>query len=871
MVMHKMFLRINFAGFLILLLALTKVIGATPIFLPDINGFKNNLFVPPSYSKHYIAPAPWQYWSKANEIVITTNSSVPVTGTIKKSDGTFLTNFTVSQNTPFIHTFSGLPKNAPPFNLNTVITGAGIIVEATGSIAVNIRNIASDNLGTDGSDTDIKGNASLFSFGDAAIGKSFRVGYYRAGNLSGIPTQPIYSIMAIENNTVVKIGGVITATLNSGQSYLFKAPIGTLVESSDQAVMNTGATIDAPGGCGDGTFNPIPPIASLGKEYVIVRGEGNTISEQSTVIATVPNTKVVVVNFDVNGVEKSNTTYNLVSAGDKVTFNHGHLTGAYNINTNTGRYSSSFISADQNIEVFSGTAGISHGGGCEVDVATLAPISACSGSRSVETTKFTSYGGASDLPYFGYIVTKNPDKIYLTTQGGGTNYNNKDIETIAAIGVRKPLGSSGLSLISFTSAQIGSPKNISISSTERLTVSMVQQSSASSMSNFISRFPEKAEQPVIIEENCASVKLVAVPNAAPYQWYLNDLPIGGANSESYIATVSGSYSLTYQLDCGLSAPSLPVKVSVCVIDRAITKSVDIAYPDLNSNVVFNLKAENLGNGIAVDVSVTDKLPAGYSYVSSIASAGTAYDPVTGIWSIGQLGINGIAKLDITAKVIKTGLNTNTVTISGPQPDLVINNDQHAVSTSTKPPDTETCVDNPIAPIIYNILTNTSAVNVNGLPAGLGFVYNPVNSVLTISGTPTAASPWVSYNVIGTSGAVINLEGKIKINPLPSLTLSADPVICQGTSVALLPYTNLTNNPVSYSINWNSVGFSNVIDQGFPPGDITLDIPSDAAVGSHSAILTIKTSNGCKSQFNFNVDIKPKPMVPHVPVPVTSQY
>ncbi|WP_421940868.1 hypothetical protein [Pedobacter sp.] len=853
------------------MLTLTKVIGATPIFLSDVNGSKKNLFLPPSYSKHYIAPAPWQYWSKANEIVITTSSSVPVSGTIKKSDGTFLTNFTVSQNTPFIHTFSGLPKNAPAFNLNTVITGGGIIVEATGSIAVNVRNIASDNLGTDGNDANIKGNASLFSFGDAAIGKSFRVGYYRAGNLSGTPTQPIYSIMAIENNTVVKIGGVVVATLNAGQSYLFKTPIGTLIESSDQAVMNTGAMLDAPRGCGDGTFNPIPPVASLGKEYVIVRGEGNIVAEQSTIIAVEPNTKVVVTHFDANGMEKSKNNYTLVAAGNKVTFNHGYLNGAYNISSNTGRYSSSFISADKNIEVFSGTAGISYGGGCEVDIATLAPISACSGSKSVETTKFTSYSGASDLPYFGYIVTKNPDKIYLTTQGGGTNYTNKDIETIAAVGVRKPLGSSGLSLISFTSAQIGSPKNISISSTERLTVSMVQQSSASSMSNFISRFPEKAEQPVIVDENCASVKLVAVPNAAPYQWYLNDLPIDGANSDSYLATVSGSYSLTYQLDCGLSAPSLPVKVSVCVIDRAITKSVDIAYPDLNSNVVFNLKAENLGNGIAVDVLVMDKLPAGYSYVSSIASTGTMYDPVTGIWSIGQLGINGIAKLDITAKVIQTGLNTNTVTISGPQPDLVINNDHRSVSTSTKPADTETCVDNPIAPIVYNILPNTTAVNVHGLPAGLGFVYNPVNSVLTISGTPTVAGPSVSYNVIGTSGAAINFEGKIKINPLPSLTLFADPVICEGTNMAALSYSNLMNNPISYSINWNSAGFSNVIDQGFPPGDIPLNIPLDATVGSHSAILTIKTSNGCKNQFNFNVDIKPKPLVPHVPVPVTSQY
>ncbi|WHT38714.1 hypothetical protein QNH98_17260 [Myroides sp. mNGS23_01] len=33
---------------------------------------------------HYIAPAPWQYWSTANEIVIGTISETPVTVQLKK-------------------------------------------------------------------------------------------------------------------------------------------------------------------------------------------------------------------------------------------------------------------------------------------------------------------------------------------------------------------------------------------------------------------------------------------------------------------------------------------------------------------------------------------------------------------------------------------------------------------------------------------------------------------------------------------------------------------------------------------------------------------------------------------------------------------
>ncbi|RZM21598.1 MAG: hypothetical protein EOO88_32465 [Pedobacter sp.] len=408
--------------------------------------FLNAPVATPIYSKHYIAPAPWQYWSKANQIVITTESTAPVSGTITKSDGTFLFSFTCSSGSPFVKRFTGLPKDLPIHNLGTVVNAAGLVVIAEASISVNLRNIASDELGGDGNDANIKGNASLFSFGDAGIGTSFRIGYYRNGDLAGTE-RPIYSIMAIENNTTIKIAGAVVTTLNAGQSYLFQRPIGTLVESSGPAVMNTSARLDAPGGCGDGAYNPIPPVSSLGSEYVIVRGEGNLIAEQTTIVATEPNTKVHIEFFDENGIQRSLQDITISTAGNFRTFNHGWINGDYNSSTNTGRFSSSRIVADKNILVFSGTGGVSSGGGCEVDIATLVPIAQCAGSRKVETFKFTSYRDVSyntNLPYFGYILTKSEDKIFLTTQGGTVNYNGADIEQIAGVGARKPLGSSGL-------------------------------------------------------------------------------------------------------------------------------------------------------------------------------------------------------------------------------------------------------------------------------------------------------------------------------------------------------------------------------------------------------------------------------------------
>jgi len=812
---------------------------------------KANYFRAISYSKHYIAPAPWQYWSKANEIVITTDNTTTVTGTIKKSDGTLIATFSCSQNNPFTYRFAGLPKDAPAHSLNTVISAAGIIVEATASIAVNLRNVASDALGTDGGDGDIKGNASLFSFGDAAIGNSFRVGYYRDGNLAGSSHTPIYSIMAIENNTIIKIAGVATATLNAGQSYLFHAPIGTLVESSLPAVMNTSADLDAPGGCGDGAFNPIPPISSLGKEYVIVKGEGNLTAEQSTIIASEANTTVTISYFDVDGTQKNTETVTLFQPGDKYTFKHGYVYGTYDYANNTARFSSSIIVANKNVAVFSGTGGVSGGGGCEVDVSALVPISGCSGSKRVETTKFTGYVATTDLAYFGYILTKSADPILLTTIGGSPTYTNQNIEAIAGIGTRKPLGSSGLSLISFTNTTIGKPGIVSITSLGRLTISMVQQGEGFSMSNFITRFPEMAEQPNVSQTNCATATLTAVANAAPYQWYLNGVAISGATSNTYVASASGNYSVTYQLECGVSAPSLPINISLCNIDRAITKTVDIDYPELNTNVEFTLKAENLGNGNAVGVSVTDKLPAGYTYVSSIAPSGTTYDAATGIWTIGDLASLASVTLKITAKVVQSGVLTNTATITGSQPDQVTYNDQSSVSTTTGSGDRIVCINTIMDDIIYTMPNGTNSVVVSNLPAGITSSYNKPAKKLTISGTPTVAGAAATYSITTTPSSSFNSSGSITVNGnvsnlLFNSGLTSSRCMGAGTDTYLATATNTTG--IVYSLSPLSAGLINA-----STGQLTW------SAGFYGTATITATAKGCEEKTQtFLVTVNPPP-------------
>jgi large repetitive protein len=619
------------------------------------------------FTKHYIAPAPWQYFSKANEIVIATNSTSTVNIVLSKSDGTLVANLTAVKGSPAVYRFTGLPSAAPALALNTVLNAAGLIVTGSDPISINLRNVASDALGGDGSDQDIKGNAALTSFGDAGIGVKYRIGYYRDGSLGNFNNygdqRPIYTIMAINNGTSIKLNGTVIATLNAGQSYLFKAAIGSLVESSNSTVMNTSAAIDTPNGCGDGAFNQIPPESVLGSEYFIERGKGNDTAEQTTVVATKPNTTLTINTFSATGALTATVNKTLVNAGDFYTF----LNGISNTN-----FSASRVFATNNVAVYSGTAQ-----SCEVDISTIAPVSECGGSNFIETAKFRNYGTGS-LPYFGYVLLKDPS--------AAINVNGVNLESISGVNPRHQLGTTGWYIINFEDTQIGSPNVISVSSTAKMTISIVQQGGGFSMAGFFSNFAQIPEDPslnYVSGGGCtnSSATLTTPAGFAPYQWYYNGTAITGATSNSYVASKTGSYSVSSTLSCGSVSQSKPVSVTLCT-DLGVTKTVDIATPCVNSNVEFTVKVSNLGLNNATGVSLNDLLPSGYTYVSNIASTGT-YNATSGVWSIGDLEPSAVVTLKVVATVNASGSYNNTASLPASMTDSNSANNSASVSTTPK--------------------------------------------------------------------------------------------------------------------------------------------------------------------------------------------
>ena len=90
--------------------------------------------------------------------------------------------------------------------------------------------------------------------------------------------------------------------------------------------------------------------------------------------------------------------------------------------------------------------------------------------------------------------------------------------------------------------------------------------------------------------------------------------------------------------------------------------------------VFTLTMSNAGPSNATDVTVTDLLPSGYTYVSDDCDG--ADDSGTGAWTIGALANGASDVLNITASVNAAGVYLNTsevTTATETDPDSIPNN------------------------------------------------------------------------------------------------------------------------------------------------------------------------------------------------------
>ncbi|QQT36066.1 hypothetical protein U0038_14870 [Sphingobacterium spiritivorum] len=175
------------------------------------------------------------------------------------------------------------------------------------------------------------------------------------------------------------------------------------------------------------------------------------------------------------------------------------------------------------------------------------------------------------------------------------------------------------------------------------------------------------------------------------------------------------------------------------------------------------------------------------------------------------------------------------------------------------PNTATCsgtsvllsVSSPVAGIIYRWYTS----------AGGGTVLNTGTNYIISNPTVTTTYYVEAFNETTGCTSLTRTAVTLTINPLPSVTLSPSPRICEGDLNASLPFV-VANGGNQYKITWDPgtpVSFQNVTNWTNLTGNsITVSVPGNASYGVYTGKVSIYNSvNGCEGSLqSFSINIYP---------------
>ncbi|MEZ5442339.1 MAG: DUF11 domain-containing protein [Lysobacterales bacterium] len=143
---------------------------------------------------------------------------------------------------------------------------------------------------------------------------------------------------------------------------------------------------------------------------------------------------------------------------------------------------------------------------------------------------------------------------------------------------------------------------------------------------------------------------------------------GGTNTFGTFNLATGAVTpLASDNPLGEYEGAIPTVCPPMDADIAVAKTVAApAAPVVGDAVTYTLTASNAGPGDAMNVVVTDTLPANLTYVSNTCGAAVAGQVVT--WTIGTLANGGNATCDIATTINNFGPVDNTATITSDTAD-----------------------------------------------------------------------------------------------------------------------------------------------------------------------------------------------------------
>ncbi len=327
-------------------------------------------------------------------------------------------------------------------------------------------------------------------------------------------------------------------------------------------------------------------------------------------------------------------------------------------------------------------------------------------------------------------------------------------------------------------------------------------------------------------------------------WTVGSLPVGGTSTLSIVATVTGAGPYVNVAQVAASDQPDPdsapgndeptdddyasATVGGAFIDLSLQKTVVPSTVRRGETATYTLTVRNDGSADATGIAVTDALPAGLTFVSASAAQGT-YNASTGLWSVGDLPINGAAVLTVTVRANADGVIVNSAQVTAanePDIDSTPGNNVAAEDDQASIPLTVT----PLADLrLSKAVSDASPV------AGTNVTF----TIVLANDGPSAASGIVVRDVVPAGlGFVSSSTANGSYNPATGLWTLAAP-IASGASATLTVTTNVPDGDVYTNVA--EIIASDQDDPDSTPGNgvATEDDYASASVGGRVIDLSLQ--------------------------------
>jgi uncharacterized repeat protein (TIGR01451 family)/gliding motility-associated-like protein len=187
-----------------------------------------------------------------------------------------------------------------------------------------------------------------------------------------------------------------------------------------------------------------------------------------------------------------------------------------------------------------------------------------------------------------------------------------------------------------------------------------------------------AVENVVVEDLLPDLLLYASSSPAPAEdntWIFTQMAAGESFSMTIdaVAVSPGEVTNTATLNIGeyeASAESPSVTIGQLPVDLKISKTSNDAEIYQGNEFEYEIRVENVGTSLATDVTVTDDLPAGLTYINSSYTASSdeieARSSTSGnqiSWTIASFPAGATLTITLKVQAGQVGVKTNTVEVS----------------------------------------------------------------------------------------------------------------------------------------------------------------------------------------------------------------